>query len=123
LIDWNVELLEDLLRPIVQQKKRKKYGGGIVNFLNVNEAILPDGTSVRDQVVAAVRMPDFQPYASTKKIDLDPVVVSQLRMYITTVANLYRNNNAFHNFEHASHVIMSTVKFLQRVENNIVNVL
>jgi hypothetical protein len=31
------------------------------------------------------------------------------------VAHLYKSNNAFHNFEHASHVIMSTVKLLQRV--------
>jgi hypothetical protein len=99
LTDWNVELFEDLLRPILLHKKRKKDGGGRVNFPNVNETILPDGTSFRNQVVAAVRMADFQSNTSTKELDLDPVVVSQLLMHITTVANLYGNNNAFHNFE------------------------
>jgi hypothetical protein len=82
---------------------------------NVNETIIPDGTSVRNNFVAAVRMADFQPCVGTGEVDLDPMVVSQLRTYITTVAHLYRNSNAFHNFEHASHVIMSTVKLLQRV--------
>jgi hypothetical protein len=72
-------------------------------------------SSVRNQVVAIVRMPKFKPDTPTREVEIDPFVVSQLRMYITKVANLYRNDNAFHNFEHASHVIMSTVKLLQRV--------
>jgi hypothetical protein len=62
-----------------------------------------------------VRIVEFQPDVGTGEVDLDPMVVSQLRTYITTVAHLYRNSKAFHNFEHASHVIMSTVKLLQRV--------
>jgi hypothetical protein len=115
LIDWNVELFEDLLKPIVQ-RKRKKYGGNKSVTHNVNECILlQDGASVRDQIVASVRMPEFQPGPAIQEVELDPVVVSQLRMYITTVANLYSSNNSFHNFEHASHVIMSTIKLLQRV--------
>jgi 3'5'-cyclic nucleotide phosphodiesterase len=114
LIDWNVELFGDLLKPIMY-KKREKQCGRKTDFHNVNEHIVPDGTSVRKQVVASVKMPEYQPCTRTGPMDLDPVVLSELRMYITTVANLYRNNNAFHNFEHASHVIMSTVKLLQRV--------
>jgi hypothetical protein len=114
LIDWNVELFEDLLKPIVQ-RKRKKHGGNKSMTRNVNECILlQDGASVRDQIVASVRMPEFQPGPATTEVELDPVVVSQLRMYITTVANLYSSNNAFHNFEHASHVIMSTIKLLHQ---------
>jgi hypothetical protein len=60
-------------------------------------------------------MAEFQPCVGTGEVDLDPMVMSQRRTYITTVAHFYRNSNAFHNFEHASHVIMSTVKLLQRV--------
>jgi hypothetical protein len=62
-----------------------------------------------------VRMSKFQPSTGMGEVELDPVAVSQLRAYITTVAHLYKNNNAFHNFEHASHVVMSTVKLLKRV--------
>jgi hypothetical protein len=116
LIDWNVELFEDLLKPVIQKKREKNRGNKtIFPHVNVNESILGDGASVRDHVVATVQMPDFQPAIGSGEVEVDPVVVCQLRMYITTVANLYRSNNAFHNFEHASHVIMSTVKLLQRV--------
>jgi hypothetical protein len=115
LIDWNVELFfEELVKPIVQRKRERKIRR-MSNHSNVNETIIPDGTSVRNNFVAAVRMAEFQPCVGTWEVDLDPMVMSQLRTYITTVAHLYRNSNAFHNFEHASHVIMSTVKLLQRV--------
>jgi hypothetical protein len=111
LIDWNVELFEDLLNPIVQRQRKKHSGNKSVTHY-VNECILlQDGASVRDHTVASIRMPEFQPGTATTEVELDPVVVSQLRMYITTVANLYSSNNTFHNFEHAPHVI----KLLQRV--------
>ena len=38
----------------------------------------------------------------------------QLTDYVTTIASMYRDN-AFHNFEHATHVTMSTHKLLKRV--------
>jgi hypothetical protein len=114
LIDWNVELFEDLLRPIVP-KKSEIFGGSDPDLRLVNESVIPDGESVRNQVVATIRMPEFQTVTYNKDAELDPAVVFQLRKYITTVAHLYRNNNAFHNFEHASHVVMSTVKLLHRV--------
>jgi hypothetical protein len=84
LIDWNVELFEDLLKPIVQ-KRHEKHGRHIITQLpNVNETVFPKGSTVRNQVVAIVRMPEFQPSpAGTREVDLDPVVASQLRMYIT----------------------------------------
>jgi hypothetical protein len=114
LIDWNAELFEDLLKPVAQ-KNREKQGRRMTIRPDVTEAIVREGASVRDQVVVAVKMPEFKAITGTGDAELDPVVVSQLRAYITTMAHLYRNNNAFHNFEHASHVIMSTVKLLQRI--------
>jgi class 3 adenylate cyclase len=45
---------------------------------------------------------------------IEPAVVSQLQSYVTGIANMYRDN-PFHNFEHASHVTMSTTKLLSRV--------
>jgi hypothetical protein len=77
----------------------------------VENIIHSEYCSVRNQAVGAVTIPEFQPStAATGEVDLDPNVVTQLRMYVTILANLYRNNNAFHNFEHASHVIIPTVK-------------
>ncbi|KAG7359292.1 3'5'-cyclic nucleotide phosphodiesterase [Nitzschia inconspicua] len=81
----------------------------------VETVVIPDASSVWDQAVATVRMPEFEPASVMEDFELNSEVVSQLRMYITTVANLYRSRNPFHNFERASHVIMSTIKLLQRV--------
>jgi len=38
-----------------------------------------------------------------------------LHDYVRTIAAMYRDNNPFHNFEHASHVCMSTIKLLARI--------
>ena len=45
---------------------------------------------------------------------LSPNVVMQLHEYISAIALLYPEN-AFHSFEHVSHVALSTQKFLQRI--------
>jgi 3'5'-cyclic nucleotide phosphodiesterase len=52
----------------------------------------------------------------SKTVKLDEEVVSQLREYILMISHLYKSNS-FHNFEHASHVIMSTVKLLDRIRS------
>ena len=44
-----------------------------------------------------------------KEVDISPAVRVQLREYVTTIANMYRDV-PFHNFEHCSHVIMSASK-------------
>jgi len=62
-------------------------------------------------------MPDYgrTPALPDERVKLDPVVSSQLRDYITKIAHFYNCDNGFHNFEHASHVTMSTLKLLQRI--------
>lgn len=114
LIDWNVELFEDLLKQL--KEKNMHQVGNSRNNTQLKEIILPQGISVRDQAVPTVLIPPaFEASPPSKQIELDPEVREQLRAYITAIAYLYNSTNAFHNFEHASHVIMSTVKLLQRV--------
>jgi hypothetical protein len=45
---------------------------------------------------------------------IDPKVSAQLKQYVTAIAGKY-NRNAFHNFEHASHVTLSVTKLLSRI--------
>jgi hypothetical protein len=42
-------------------------------------------------------------------IEINPVVIEQLRDVVTTIANTY-HDNPFHNFDHACHVTMSVEK-------------
>merc|ERR1711957_668642 len=77
------------------------------------------GQHVRDEVVETITMmPHGKALATTKsgeKIKLDSKVGTQLRDYITQIASFYHGDNGFHNFQHASHVTMSTLKLLSRV--------
>jgi hypothetical protein len=45
---------------------------------------------------------------------LDSVVMDELREYVRTIAQLY-NQNPFHNFDHANHVVLSVNKLLSRI--------
>jgi hypothetical protein len=47
-------------------------------------------------------------------IQLDPIVISQLRDFVQCIAHTY-HANSFHNFEHANHVMLSVVKLLKRI--------
>jgi 3'5'-cyclic nucleotide phosphodiesterase len=48
------------------------------------------------------------------KTDAMSLIKDELELYITEIALLY-NENPFHNFEHACHVVMSTRKLLSRL--------
>lgn len=49
-----------------------------------------------------------------RNVTINPEVEAQLRQYVTCCAHLYKKN-AFHNFEHASHVAQSVTKLLSRI--------
>merc|ERR1711865_36680 len=86
------------------------------------ESVSPKGTHVRDEVVETITMPAYNAASTNQSYrggddsaKLNPKAVSQLRDYVTKIASYYHADNGFHNFQHASHVIMSTVKLLQRI--------
>lgn len=75
---------------------------------------------VRDEVVETIRMPNYSSNSirSAGSFNINPEVIKQLREYVTKISNFYHCENGFHNFEHASHVTMSTVKLLQRIASS-----
>lgn len=118
LIDWNVDTFSELLKKIVT--KRVAMGGGkphqppSPDALGCCETIDP-----RAEVSEVVKLPEFQFHIKAGPKDfaeakLDSAVLRQLRDYVSSIAFMYQEN-PFHNFEHASHVVMSTMKLLQRV--------
>jgi hypothetical protein len=72
-----------------------------------------------EEVQEMITLPKFDRLASRKKtdpemIDIPEAVMRQLKMYVTWIASMYRTN-PFHNFDHASHVLMSVVKLMSRI--------
>ncbi len=120
LIDWNVALFEELLQAIVKRREQIKARGGQVDR-NVTESIYANDVSIRDEAVKTICMPQYEslgvlPSQNQRvSVGLNTEVVAQLRSYVSSIAHLYNSQHAFHGFEHASHVVMSTIKLLQRV--------
>lgn len=138
LIDYNVDLIATYIKKVIAQRKVLKNfarrGSQCVGPMLDEGAVSTETTTVLDEVVPAIRLPQFDAKAFAKtvdsdSIDLGPEVQSQLKRYVSLVAAMYRQNReytksiqprisllvAFHNWEHASHVTMSVTKLLQRV--------
>jgi class 3 adenylate cyclase len=123
LIYWNVEQLLFLLKQVVAHR-------------NAVSAVRPDVTMVAfepkssdrmcqastlplDEVQEIIALPEFDRLVSRKRqdpdtVEISPVVVEQLKMFVTWIASMYRCN-PFHNFDHASHVLMSVIKLMSRI--------
>lgn len=112
LINWNVDVLERLLKKIVARRislKRKST--------NVNWSQSKGTKIVLNEVQEVIKLPEYNSkYSgiSADSIVLEPKVRHQLREFVTEIALTYHDNH-FHNFPHASHVGMSVAKLLSRI--------
>jgi 3'5'-cyclic nucleotide phosphodiesterase len=116
LVDWNVEVFERFLKDIVYERRTaqpKRYamqtsdiGTQTASTEEKNEIL--EVLTFRHGNEIDGKCPD------SGSIELDEAVMRQLRGFITSIAARYRYNH-FHNFAHSAHVVMSTVKLLDRI--------
>jgi class 3 adenylate cyclase len=117
LIKWNVEVLHDLLNRLVTSRNTCAN----TQMTTPEESSGPSkarvGTSVIDEMTEIISLPRFDPklHQSLHPVKLPGVVKQQLHEYVSNIALLYRDDVPFHNFEHASHVIMSATKLMKRI--------
>lgn len=141
LIEWNVNVLMKLIKHIVARRSiataTKAGETGVIGRSNTSAD--RDDSAHASQVISTNRS-DSQSYPSTpldevKEIialpafdrraamkhqkDIESIVISntvseQLHYFVTTIAQMYRDN-PFHNFFHASHVVMAVTKFMNRI--------
>jgi hypothetical protein len=126
LIDYNVDLLAQHLKSVIARRRvlemagrRCSQGGHAPNVHAPSTDENEDGKTVLDEVTEVIRLPQFDARSFNQTVDpasieLEAKVMSQLKRYVTIIGAMYRQN-PFHNFEHASHVVMSVNKLLQRV--------
>jgi hypothetical protein len=120
IVDWHVDLLQRLLKNIIAHRQALGVKPDTANRMRVAEKNLknPD-LMVLDEVQDVIMLPQYdanaaQNQAENESVNIDPIVISQLLNYIQTIALMYCDN-PFHNFEHASHVMMSSIKLLSRI--------
>eukprot|EP00980_Cylindrotheca_fusiformis_P028843 scaffold22655_cov173-Cylindrotheca_fusiformis.AAC.2 len=119
LVEWNVEVLTSLLEQIVGSR------GGVANqvqtLTSAEKTIGAGGRTVLEEFTPIIQLKRFDVEelkcrGNPTSLDIGDEVKSQLRNYISSISELYPGN-AFHNFEHASHVTASVKKLLARIVN------
>jgi hypothetical protein len=139
LVDWNVEVLYSLLQNVMASREGIKKGkssipamscSGRLNqktFDSTSESARTESIAVPrvcdkklviDEMTDIITLPSFVDAASAdndaKNAIVPSIVKDQLREFVLHIAHLYRDV-PFHNFEHASHVIMSAGKLMKRI--------
>ena len=119
LINWNIDVLERLLKKIIARHVSLNRRSGVkVNWKRIKRnSDSSDEKIVLDEVQEVITLPEYDSKYSDLSADsivLEPQVRFQLREFVTAIAMTY-HSNPFHNFSHASHVGMSVAKLLSRI--------
>ena len=109
LIEWNVETLSRLIKQIVS--RRVTSDDTVSRIPRIRKEANRSVSIPLEEVKEIITLPEFDHNVAGKNtssdaLELDGEVVAQLRDYVTAVSQMYYQN-PFHNFEHASHVVMS----------------
>lgn len=134
LCQWNVDVLARLLKQIVAHRiaatssndsnihhaHHHNKNNVYEKELTIREGEIRCQFMVLDELVEIIPLPGFDQRLYKRQqnnpddIVLPEAVLAQMKLYVACVAAMYRDN-PFHNFEHASHVMMSVSKLLSRI--------
>jgi hypothetical protein len=97
LVEWNSELLLELLQRVVSRRSALKSSDIATatvcqKRLTAMACAIGDGTMVVNEVVEVIDMPEFICTNENNKVDLDQMVVDQLRGFVAQIASMYNNN-------------------------------
>eukprot|EP00977_Amphora_coffeiformis_P015628 scaffold4599_cov219-Amphora_coffeaeformis.AAC.9 len=119
LIDWNVEALAGLLKPVVAQRTCSSFRPSDTNLMTRMAQSIDSKGIVVEEVAETIQLPEFDvnnaiACKAAEDFQLGDAVMNELRAYVTVVASMYRKN-AFHCFEHATTVALAMRKLLRRI--------
>lgn len=97
LVDWICELLREHIKVIMASKSSSS---GKQNPSNIVVKPKP-GQIVLDEIAESIALPEFDPRkaseaANHQSVEVDEIVCSQLREFVSLIASSYRDN-PFHN--------------------------
>ena len=127
LIDWNVDVLLNLLKKVLEKRRkdvgaRKRSGsvgsagsaGSITQKARSSSIDLDMRASALFMAVKGSEDKGGEEDEKDEEIVIPFQIQSELKAYVTLVSSMYRDH-PFHNFEHASHVMLSITKLLNRI--------
>jgi hypothetical protein len=114
LVDWNVEMLQQILKSILARRPTTEKKGDSKEWdgLKVEQKV---DTTVLDEVQEIIELPSeaAEICKDPESVELPPGVIEQLTDYISKIAGMH-HENSFHSFDNASHVTQSVLELLSR---------
>jgi hypothetical protein len=103
LIEWNVEVLSSLLQQIVTSRGGSRKS---IKPLENVESNIRSGQTILEEFVPIIQLKrldidSVNRRQSSISIDVGDDVKSELRSFLSNIAEMYTDSNPFHNFEHA----------------------
>jgi Adenylate and Guanylate cyclase catalytic domain len=93
LADWNSELLLQLLRRVVAHRSLAPSSQNLPSADLLEQAqMIGQRSTVVEQVVEIINMPDFAHSIRFNEGDLSEAATKQLRLYVERVASMYHDN-------------------------------
>lgn len=124
LVDWNVEMLKEILVQIIRRRLALRASDKSVGKVKRINTKVSCGAKYREEfkpfecVQEIIALPEFEAEVEDlkeSKIEVPTEVLSQLQQYVTAIASKYRKNS-FHSFEVR---ICSYSQFSVSVLNNV----
>lgn len=106
LIDWNADILQRLLQQIVASRQsgavsQLKQRNNGVEELSFTSATYTNPFDEVKEIIEIPQIKQIQRKTNDGMVTLSNVICNQLRDYVSSIADLYKQNE-FHNFEHVS---------------------
>ena len=130
LVQWNADIMLALLKKLALYRQTCRGVGGsstrgirIRSRNSANDWFSRKGDTAFDELTETISFPAFDACRHATflaqdeqqgNVQLGEAVEEQLLDYCSAVASMYRDN-AFHSFEHASHMVSSVVKLLSNI--------
>jgi class 3 adenylate cyclase len=125
LINWNVSQLYAILEKLsaarmatakYNKNRKTRITSDSMYRRTANAAENCTPTPAIAEMTQIIEIPEFDPgmYHNVQPIELDPQIKQQLFDFVADISERYRDV-PFHNFEHASHVVMSASKLMKRI--------
>ncbi|CAB9517727.1 Receptor-type guanylate cyclase gcy [Seminavis robusta] len=118
LVDWNVEMLLRILKQIVGARAAATKHTMRLSSQSRSRQVqkLQLSSNPLDEVREIIMLPEFQKCGAVdaEKVKIPADAIKELHHLVSVIAYKY-NDNPFHNFDHASHVVMSVVKLMSRI--------
>jgi 3'5'-cyclic nucleotide phosphodiesterase/Adenylate and Guanylate cyclase catalytic domain len=119
LVEWNFGVFKELLQRVVASRtmatKRNSLPSERIFDVDRHGMPLDEISEILETSTFDKQLISHVP--SSQDTELGENTEKGLRDFIKTIALLYKAN-PFHNFEHASHVVMSTMKLLDRIRSH-----